>query len=511
MDQDGPSSGRRKVRFAPKAPQSSRKAKLPAVAKSEASDEDGEAAEAQYLLGRFNENLTRQRPKVEKKPSVEIAFGPGALSSGYLRTYGAQKGGTSDKRTDSRQRSHADNNGQIIGSFPSTSEEDRTDICSSDGIEALAPKIKREYSEPWDYHHTYYLITLPLRRPYSGDPELLDHAEFVEAARKEYNDKTINPASDLGLLEEGEKEKIFFFQLATNLPVLERSGSTKGKEKAENSVSSERFGALKKGCKLKELPGVYMGKMLVYKSGAVKLKLGETLYDVSPGSDCAFAQDVAALNTTEKQCCVIGELGAYKYVSELWRKKQSDVMRFLQRVRCWEYRQHPSIVRVNHPTRPDKARRLGYKAKQGYVVYRVRVRRGGRKRPVPKGIVYGKPTNQGVTQLKFQRSKRSVAEERAGRKLGGLRVVNSYWLNEDSTYKYFEVILVDTAHNAIRNDPRINWICNPVHKHRELRGLTSAGKKYRGLRGKGHLHHKARPSRRANWKRNNTLSLRRYR
>ncbi|KAK8481170.1 hypothetical protein V6N11_008351 [Hibiscus sabdariffa] len=176
-----------------------------------------------------------------------------------------------------------------------------------------------------------------------------------------------------------------------------------------------------------------------------------------------------------------------------------------------EYRQHPAIVRVNHPTRPDKARRLGYKAKQGYVVYRVRVRRGGRKRPVPKGIVYGKPTNQGVTQLKFQRSKRSVAEERAGRKLGGLRVVNSYWINEDSTYKYFEVILVDVAHNAIRNDPRINWICNPVHKHRELRGLTSAGKKNRGLHGKGHLHHKNRPSRRATWKRNNTLSLRRYR
>lgn len=57
-------------------------------------------------------------------------------------------------------------------------------------------------------------------------------------------------------------------------------------------------------------------------------------------------------------------LGAYKYVSELWRRKQSDVMRFLQRVRCWEYRQHPSIVRVTRPTRPDKARRLGYKAKQ---------------------------------------------------------------------------------------------------------------------------------------------------
>ena len=64
------------------------------------------------------------------------------------------------------------------------------------------------------------------------------------------------------------------------------------------------------------------------------------------------------------------------------------------------------------------------------MIYRVRVRRGGRKRPVPKGIVYGKPTNQGVTQLKFQRSKRSIAEERAGRKLGGLKVLNSYWINE---------------------------------------------------------------------------------
>lgn len=58
--------------------------------------------------------------------------------------------------------------------------------------------------------------------------------------------------------------------------------------------------------------------------------------------------------------------GAYTYVSELWRKKQSDVMRFMQRVRCWEYRQLPSIVRVTHPTRPDKARRMGYKAKQVY-------------------------------------------------------------------------------------------------------------------------------------------------
>jgi large subunit ribosomal protein L15e len=127
------------------------------------------------------------------------------------------------------------------------------------------------------------------------------------------------------------------------------------------------------------------------------------------------------------------------------------------------------------------------------------------------GIVYGKPVNAGITQLKPTRNLRNVAEERVGRRCGGLRVLNSYWVNQDAVYKYFEVILVDTAHKTIRNDARINWIVNPVHKHRELRGLTAAGRKYRGLNGKGHLHTKCRPSRRATWKNNNRVSLKRYR
>jgi large subunit ribosomal protein L15e len=73
-----------------------------------------------------------------------------------------------------------------------------------------------------------------------------------------------------------------------------------------------------------------------------------------------------------------------QYVEELWRKKQSDVMRFLLRVRCWEYRNGNAITRCSKPTRPEKARHVGYRAKQGFVVYRVRVRRGDRKRPVSK-------------------------------------------------------------------------------------------------------------------------------
>ncbi|KAF7495739.1 60S ribosomal protein L15 [Sarcoptes scabiei] len=206
-------------------------------------------------------------------------------------------------------------------------------------------------------------------------------------------------------------------------------------------------------------------------------------------------------------------MGAYKYMQEIWRHKQSDVMRFLLRVRTWQYRQMNVIVRCPRPTRPEKARRLGYKAKQGFLIYRVRVRRGGRKRQVPKGATYGKPKNHGVNELKPKRNLQAIAEERVGRRVAhALRVLGSYWVGQDSTFKFYEIICVDPFHKAIRRDAKINWICNAVHKHRELRGLTSSGKKYRGLRGSGHGYSKLiGGSRRGNWRRRNTLQLRRKR
>jgi hypothetical protein len=60
-------------------------------------------------------------------------------------------------------------------------------------------------------------------------------------------------------------------------------------------------------------------------------------------------------------------MGAYKYLQEIYRKKQSDVMRFIFRIRTWHYRQLAAIHRAPKPTRPEKARRVGYKAKAGYV------------------------------------------------------------------------------------------------------------------------------------------------
>merc|ERR1739847_115282 len=204
-------------------------------------------------------------------------------------------------------------------------------------------------------------------------------------------------------------------------------------------------------------------------------------------------------------------MGAYKYQNELWRKKQSDVMKYILRLRSWHFRQLPAIHRASRPSRPEKARLMGYKAKQDNSVFRVRVRRGCRKRLAPKGATYGKPVNEGVNQLKFQRRIQSVAEERAGKALGSLRVLNSYWVGQDSTYKYFEVVMVDPQHKVIRRDADMNWIASSKHKHRELRGLTSAGKKSRGL---GHGHRFTQTmggSRHKAWKNRNTMQLRRKR
>ena len=140
----------------------------------------------------------------------------------------------------------------------------------------------------------------------------------------------------------------------------------------------------------------------------------------------------------------------------------------------------------------------------------MRVRRGNRKKHASKGATYGKPVRQGVNQLKPQRSLRALAEERVGRKATNLRVLNSYWVNQDGVHKYYEVICVDPQHKAIRRDPRINWIAEPVHKRREARGLTAAGKKSRGI-GKGHRFNNTSGGKNATYRKHNTLQLRRYR
>jgi len=169
----------------------------------------------------------------------------------------------------------------------------------------------------------------------------------------------------------------------------------------------------------------------------------------------------------------------YKYIAKAWEKPEDSFVKELMWHRLIEWRKQPSIVRVEKPTRLDRARKLGYKAKQGFAMARVRIRRGGLNRPRPSSG--RKPRHMGVTKYKPAKSFKLIAEERAARKFPNLEVLNSYWVGEDGRYKWFEIIMVDPVHPAIKADKDVNWICEKVHTRRVFRGLTSAGKKVRGL------------------------------
>jgi len=186
-------------------------------------------------------------------------------------------------------------------------------------------------------------------------------------------------------------------------------------------------------------------------------------------------------------------MGLYKFVQQLWKRPKENLGE-LWRERLIAWRREPAIIRIEKPTRIDRARSLGYKAKKGIVVVRVRVARGGRTRPRPnKGRRSKRMTARKVVGKNYQ----WIAEERANRKFPNLEVLNSYYVGEDGKYYWYEVILVDPQAPEIKADKELNWICSGKHRGRVFRGLTSAAKKSRGLRKKGKGAEKIRPSLRA--------------
>ena len=186
---------------------------------------------------------------------------------------------------------------------------------------------------------------------------------------------------------------------------------------------------------------------------------------------------------------------AYKYIAKAWAKPEKSYVKELMRQRLIKWRKQSAIVRIEKPTRIDRARRLGYKAKQGFVVARVRVRRGGLRKKRPKAG--RRPKRMGVKKYKPAKSMRLIGEERTAKKFPNLEVLNSYWVAEDGRSKWFEIIMVDPHNPVIKADKEINWITQKQHHKRVFRGLTSAGKKIRGLRRKGRGAEKVRPSRKA--------------
>jgi len=139
-------------------------------------------------------------------------------------------------------------------------------------------------------------------------------------------------------------------------------------------------------------------------------------------------------------------MSAYKYISNAWRKPAQSYVGELTRQLAIEWRREPAITRITKPTRLDRARRLGYKAKLGYVMVRVRVRKGGARKSRP--VSGRRPKAIGVTKFVRAKSLKQIAEERAARKFPNLTVINSYWVWEDGRNTWFEVVMVDAKYQS---------------------------------------------------------------
>ncbi len=183
-------------------------------------------------------------------------------------------------------------------------------------------------------------------------------------------------------------------------------------------------------------------------------------------------------------------MSMYKYIRSAWKNPKKLEA---QKERVLEWKKDTSTKRIDKPTRLDRARSLGYKAKQGYILVRQRVKRGKRQRPMRK---HGKRTKHASPRRDLRISYKVIAEQRAEKKYKNCAVLNSYPVGVDANYYFYEVILVDRTHPAIMADEKINWICDK--KGRAIRGITSAGRHSRALTKKGKGVEKVRPSLRAN-------------
>lgn len=187
----------------------------------------------------------------------------------------------------------------------------------------------------------------------------------------------------------------------------------------------------------------------------------------------------------------------YKYAREQYEQPK-DYLDEIWKQRLQKWRKEGVIEKQDGPTRIPKARQKGYKAKNGFQVYRVRVRKGGTKRKRTSGG--RKPSKSGQSRYSSKKSKQVIAEQKLSSKHSNLEVLDSYWVAEEGTYRWFEVITVDPEHPEIQADDNINWIVD--QKNRAENGLTPASKKSRGLKNKGKGAEKLRPSGNANKGRN---------
>jgi len=182
----------------------------------------------------------------------------------------------------------------------------------------------------------------------------------------------------------------------------------------------------------------------------------------------------------------------YGYIRDAWNSPSSSYVGELRQGRMKAWRQEMTVERIERPTRLDRARALGYKAKQGIVLARVKVRRGSLRKS--RYVRNRRSKHMGMHRQTPGKSIQRIAEERASRRFVNLEVLNSYWVGQDGRYKWYEIIMVDPHHPVVASDKDLSWIAHGNQRGRAERGKTSAGKRGRGLMKKGMGTEKTRPS-----------------
>src|SRR5207253_8024260 len=138
---------------------------------------------------------------------------------------------------------------------------------------------------------------------------------------------------------------------------------------------------------------------------------------------------------------------AYSYMADWWQGGTPEFKDWLRKSAI-TWRREPVIKRVPRPTNLPTARRLGYKAKPGIVVVRVRLRRGGARKPRP--VSGRRQKAMGVSKFTRSISLQSVAERRVVRRYPNLTVRDSYHLYSDGMSHWYEVILMDHHHPGLQ-------------------------------------------------------------
>ena len=207
----------------------------------------------------------------------------------------------------------AGESGEKRESAPEPKRREKREYDQSD----IAPTAQSMAIDPLNLSHP---MTLPFLDPLKANPNLKRAANDPNALAADLRASSVaidptsvrsmgteaersHPANLMFKNEDGDyygEDQLFFIQLPSAIPL--------GDVPVRPSATVEQNQVLGFKPTTSALPSGNIGKLIVHKSGKVKLKIGDVLFDVSSGMPCNFLQEVVAINTERKKFYQLGDI-----------------------------------------------------------------------------------------------------------------------------------------------------------------------------------------------------------